>query len=154
MLATILVLAAIALYLGFLFRIAFARLWQPPANAQTSVMGIHSLFPPSVSDPDYAALWESQMPVLALLRSGGRKGVTLSQAKKLFEEMRHRYPELYDGSTFGDWLDWLQRAEVAHRQQDTIAITEKGLFLLEDDPQSQRLCEVSHRPFQANAQGH
>lgn len=147
MLTTILVLAAAALYVGFLFRIAFARLWQPAPKAPTDAVNLDSLFPPSVSDPDYAVLWEIQMPVLALLRSGGPEGVPLLQVKRLYEEMSHGYPELYDGSTFDAWLEWLQKLELAHRQQDKVAITDKGLFLLEDDLLSQRLREIPQRPF-------
>jgi hypothetical protein len=142
MLTTILVLAAVALYIWFLFRIAFARLWQPMTSAQAPVNNFDSLFPPGVSDPDSQVLWQTQIPVLASLRSGGSQGISLLEAKAWYERLCHRYPELYDGSTFADWLDWLERMEVVQCEQGKIMITEKGSFL-EDELRTRR-CEVTH----------
>jgi hypothetical protein len=49
----------------------------------------------------------------------------------LYRDFAKRYPELCDGERFSDWLVSLQKAGIVVRRNDTIEITDKGMFVLD-----------------------
>lgn len=82
-------------------------------------------------DPEYALLWETQVGAVQLISAAGGDGVTQASLRPLFEQEARRYPELYDGASFEDWLEFLEQAEVAARRAGTLTITHTGReFLL------------------------
>jgi len=61
------------------------------------------------SDPDHAIIWDTQLPALQLLASAGPAGMAATNLYAFYMKSCHQYPELYDGSTFESWLEFLQR---------------------------------------------
>jgi len=82
-------------------------------------------------DPDCALLWETQVAALQLLSAAGDEGITPLSLRPLFEQESRRYPELYDGARFEEWLAFLQETEMAERRDAALVITHVGReFLL------------------------
>jgi hypothetical protein len=81
-------------------------------------------------EPDYAVLWETQAPALRLVATAGTKGVTRPQLFAFYKRAASRYPELYDGSSFRQWLQFLEGAELISVRDSRITITPQGLQFL------------------------
>lgn len=82
-------------------------------------------------DAEWSALWATQLPALQLLSAAGADGVNDRSLEPHYREQARRYPELYDGSTFEGWLEFLERAKLALHRGGTVNITHAGReFLL------------------------
>jgi hypothetical protein len=63
-------------------------------------------------DPDYAIIWDTQLPALQLIKRAGAKGMRAQQLHPFYVQSARCYPELYDGTSFGSWLDFLEREQL------------------------------------------
>lgn len=81
-------------------------------------------------EAEYAILWETQVPALRLIASEGAKGVSIEKLQKFYDRSCHLYPELYDGSSFQQWLEFLNQAELVTMTEHRVAITKEGLDFL------------------------
>jgi hypothetical protein len=77
-------------------------------------------------EPGHALLWDTQVPALELINSGGSKGVPLQRLFSWYEGAAHTYPELYDGSSFEQWLEFLHSARLVVRNEYRVALTQEG----------------------------
>ena len=82
-------------------------------------------------DPDQAVIWETQVPALQLVSSAGRHGLRLEVLKSSYLQSCRRYPELYDGSSFEGWLDFLQRTGLVCVDVDKAMLLAAGQQFLE-----------------------
>jgi hypothetical protein len=141
----LLLLAGYTLYITRLLWFSFVRLLKGFCKSQTVGASLMHIFANDSEDGDYNLLWQTQLPALELLNSAGSCGVSLTRMTKLYREIARVYPEIYDGSTFQEWLDALQNATVAvHcRAEGIIAITEKGRFILTG---LERRCVIHYAP--------
>jgi hypothetical protein len=130
-LAGIALAAGYMFYIGRLFRIGFSQVWKTQSEPARIGLSLAHIFTGHGEDGDYDLLWRTQVPALEILWRAGSRGVSTARMKEFYREFSRTYPELYDGSEFSDWLDALQSAGVVVRGEDTIAITEKGRFILE-----------------------
>ncbi len=73
-----------------------------------------------------AVLWDTQIPALQVICSAGPKGVHFGRVRRVYAMSARRYPELYDGTSFEQWLRFLAEAELITFQEDRIAITAQG----------------------------
>jgi hypothetical protein len=77
-------------------------------------------------EEDSAILWETQVPALQSICSGGGRGVTVDRVRRAYNDSSKRYPELYDGTSFEHWLRFLADAELIGITDDRISITPQG----------------------------
>jgi len=63
-------------------------------------------------DPDHAIIWDTQVPALQLIASAGREGLSLEELRGFYARSACRYPELYDGSSFESWLEFLKETQL------------------------------------------
>lgn len=82
-------------------------------------------------DRDCAIIWSTQISALRLLDNAGTKGVAVKQMFPFYARAVRRYPELYDGSTFGSWLGFLEREQLLKRSGLQVFITNDGHQFLE-----------------------
>lgn len=82
-------------------------------------------------DPDHAILWSTQVPALQLIGNAGPRGVTYHRLFCCYERTAQRYPELYDGCSFAQWLSFLQGAELITVSTYRVRITRTGRCFLE-----------------------
>jgi hypothetical protein len=81
-------------------------------------------------EPEYAVLWETQAPALRFVAAAGAKGVTRPQLFALYKRTACQYPELYEGSSFQQWLEFLASSELVSVRDIRIGITPQGLQFL------------------------
>ncbi|HMK22739.1 MAG TPA: hypothetical protein VK466_10420 [Terriglobales bacterium] len=77
-------------------------------------------------EPIYATLWEA--PILALdnLRSAAPGGLPASRLHPIFREAAARFPEVYDGYNFQQWLQFLENNELIDWDGQLVSLTRKG----------------------------
>ncbi len=81
-------------------------------------------------EPDTSMIWETQIPALARICAAGRRGLAIETLRPLFLHSAARYPELYEGTEFESWLQFLENAKLISLTHDTAAITPAGLEFL------------------------
>jgi len=77
-------------------------------------------------DPERFMLWDTQLPLLEQLRSAGPKGCALAQLYCFYLRLSQRFPELYEGSSFEQWLGFLVASELLRLETDRGCITAEG----------------------------
>lgn len=115
----LLAIAAIAEY-GQMQRIRF----DPAARPFTL-----SLLEPA--DPAHALLWSTQVPALQLLRDAGAHGLKYEEAYGAYGRAARKYPELYEGSSFAQWLLFLEKHELISLAWSRVKLTGHGQQFLE-----------------------
>jgi hypothetical protein len=102
-------------------RQALERIRCEPVGVCFSALSVALAF-----DPDHAILWETQVPVLELISAAGPQGLHIRQLYAWFRESAFRYPELYDGSGFKQWLGILEESELVTFNVHHVILTPKG----------------------------
>jgi hypothetical protein len=82
-------------------------------------------------DPDYAVIWDTQLPALQLISRAGPKGMRAQQLCPFYNQSARCYPELYDGSSFGSWLEFLEKEQLIRKKTTRVFITAEGQEFLE-----------------------
>ncbi len=82
-------------------------------------------------EPVFAALWEAPILALELIESGGKRGIAVSRLLSTFHEAGHRFPEIYDGFDFEQWLQFLEGTQFVVRSEHTIRLTREGREFLD-----------------------
>jgi hypothetical protein len=86
---------------------ASEQIWQIASGKAFSVLPITMAF-----DPDHALVWETQIPILKLISIAGPHGISVRRLYQAYLESARCYPELYEGSSFKRWLEFLERAQL------------------------------------------
>jgi hypothetical protein len=107
-------------------RQALERIRCEPAGLRFSALSIAQAF-----DPDHAILWETQVPALKLISSAGPDGIHIRRLYAWFGESAAHYPELYDGSGFKQWVEFLEEAELIACNVHRVILTPKGCEFLQ-----------------------
>lgn len=130
----ILALAAVVIFLGTLMLMAFANAVEERqlATIRSEVPGapFRVLSVCDAFEAEYAALWETQVPALTLIASEGINGVPLQKLHSFYRRSTRTYPELYEGSSFQQWITFLQAAELIVVGDKRVSITKEGLDFL------------------------
>ncbi len=132
---------AFVLFMGALVALTIAtiaesqRQWRQQQEAAVhnatsyAVGGGQAFSAMSVADAfesETAILWETQIPALAFLESAGPRGLDLEDLRPFYVRCARRFPELYDGSEFHAWVQFLQDAELIVLTGREVAITPAG----------------------------
>lgn len=130
----ILALASVVVFVGTLVLIAFANMAEEQqlrrleinrAGEPFRVLSVCDAF-----EPEYTVLWETQVPALCLIAAESSRGLPLPKLREVYRCSAKRYPELYDGCTFQQWLTFLQMAELITTTEHRATITKEGLDFL------------------------
>ncbi len=77
-------------------------------------------------DPERAMLWETQVPALQLISSG----VPAARLFLFYARYPRNYPELFEDTTFEEWLQFLKRSNLVTVEQGEIRLTAEGVEFL------------------------
>ncbi len=95
----------------------------------------HKLFPvlslTDSLDPSYVIVWQTQLAVLGQMSAAGSMGLAVKSLRPLFSQLARRYPELYEGTTFDEWVGFLEQERLARRAGNTMWLTAEGHAMLE-----------------------
>ena len=82
-------------------------------------------------EPVYCRLWTDPIQALELVQSTGRRGLPVSRLRPIFRKAAARYPEIYDGYSFEQWLQLLVDSVLIDWSGQTLTLTEEGHAFLE-----------------------
>jgi hypothetical protein len=90
-----------------------------------------STLPPLLSiseafDPVYSVLWQAPIAALELINSGGTSGVPAARLRPIYEQAAARFPEIYEGSGFVPWLQFLEEAQLISWHGHNVVLTPEG----------------------------
>jgi len=128
----VLVLLAVALFASAGGVVAFFVMKAQARDRLESVIDAPSTEPFAVFsvvqafDPDYAIIWDIQFPALQLIDTAGVSGLPTGQLRLFYFRSARIYPELYDGSSFGSWLEFLEGEQLISRNGRRVFITAEG----------------------------
>ena len=97
------------------------RIRNEPDGLSFSAIAIELAF-----DPDHAILWDTQVPALQLINSAGPHGAHIRRLYAWYCRSAALYPELYEGSSFKQWLEFLERVQLITRNPYRVALTPEG----------------------------
>jgi hypothetical protein len=101
---------------------ASEQIWQDAFGKAFSVLSITLAF-----DPDHALVWETQIPILQLISIAEPHGISVRRLHRVYLESARCYPELYEGSSFKRWLEFLERVQlVACIDRRHVLLTAQG----------------------------
>jgi hypothetical protein len=63
-------------------------------------------------DPIYAILWEAPIAALELVDSAGTPGLPVARLHSIFVKAAASFPEIYEGCSFVQWLQFLERLQL------------------------------------------
>jgi hypothetical protein len=81
-------------------------------------------------DPVFAVLWEAPILALQRIESAGRE-VEIVRLYPIFSRAAKRFPEIYDGFRFLQWLQALEDAQLIAWHGQKVALTEEGHAFLQ-----------------------
>jgi hypothetical protein len=78
-------------------------------------------------EPIYAPLWEGPVSALQLV-SSAKSGISAARLQPIFRRAAARFPEIYEGCEFVQWLELLEYEDLISRDPDSnkVSITGKG----------------------------
>lgn len=77
-------------------------------------------------DPIYSVLWEAPIAVLQLIAHAGAFGIPVANLQAIYERAAARFPEIYDGSSFVQWLRFLEEMRLISWHGYKVALTPDG----------------------------
>ena len=81
-------------------------------------------------NPIYAVLWEAPLAALRLIESSGPSGIRVAWVQPIFNQAADCFPEIYDGYTFSQWLEFLEETGFIGWSGDWAKLTPEGQAFL------------------------
>lgn len=103
-----------------------AEVHNPPSHVVGEDQAFSVISVADAFESETAILWETQTPALALIESAGPRGLDLQDLRPLYVRCARRFPELYEGSDFEAWVQFLRDTELISLSGSTVAITTAG----------------------------
>ena len=77
-------------------------------------------------NPVYSALWEAPIAALELIESAGLSGVPAARLRPIYEQAAARFPEIYDGCSFLQWVQFLEATRLIAWLGFSVVVTPDG----------------------------
>ena len=100
---------------------AIRRKQQPTPEEPVALLSITEAF-----DPIYSVLWEAPIAALELIDSGGRAGIPVARLRPIYEQAAARFPEIYDGCSFVQWLHFMEEIQLVSWRDFKVVLTPEG----------------------------
>ena len=97
----------------------------PPQAKSLALLSITEAF-----DPIYSVLWEAPIAALELIDSAGPTGIPAARLRPIYEGAAARFPEIYDGCSFLQWLQFLEETRLISWQAYKVVLTLDGQAFL------------------------
>jgi hypothetical protein len=97
------------------------------------LISTESLAPLSINEafePIYSVLWEAPIAALELVDSAGTSGIPVSRLRPIYKQAAARFPEIYDGCGFVQWLQFLEATDLISWVGYKIVLTSEGKAFL------------------------
>lgn len=97
----------------------------PPQAKSLALLSITEAF-----DPIFSVLWEAPIAALELIDSAGPAGIPVARLRPIYEGAAARFPEIYDGCSFLQWLQFLEETQLISWHAYKVVLTLDGQALL------------------------
>jgi hypothetical protein len=97
----------------------------PPRAKSLALLPINEAF-----DPIYSVLWEAPIAALELIDSAGPAGIPAARSRRIYEGAAARFPEIYDGCSFLQWLQFLEETQLISWHAYKVVLTLGGQAFL------------------------
>ncbi len=81
-------------------------------------------------DPILSVVWEAPIAALKVVESAGTSGLPPARLRPMYDKAAARFPEIYDGCDFADWLRFLQDSQMISWNGPCVVITPDGQAFL------------------------
>ena len=81
-------------------------------------------------DPIYSVLWEAPLAALERIDSAGTRGIPVARLRPIYDDAAVRFPEIYDGCSFLQWLQFMEEAEFISWHTYRLVLTPDGQAFL------------------------
>jgi hypothetical protein len=88
------------------------------------------LAPHEAGDADRTIIWGMQIPALRYVFDHEPEGAPRGRLRPMYTELARRYPEIYEGHPFEEWIEFFVAAGVFHFAGKSMHITPDGYDLL------------------------
>ena len=126
----ILAIASVLVFLAIVALLSFANtLGSRTLRRKRILRQAKPLAPLSITeafDPIYSALWEAPIAALRLIDSAGTSGIPVASLRPIYEEAADRFPEIYDGCGFLQWLQFLEETQLISWHGYKLVLTPEG----------------------------
>jgi hypothetical protein len=126
----VLAVASFLAYIGILALLCLADTLETRTRRTEPIMPrvepFSTLHVAQAFEPIYAALWVAPIRALDCLQSAGPRGLPVSRLYPIFREAASRFPEIYDGYHFHQWLQFLEGNELLHWYGQQVTLTQQG----------------------------
>ena len=134
MLSSVIAVAALlgfAVLLAVLLFTRFAESRRVPRSRTAPEPLFFGLSYDQAFDDGYGLIWQTQLSALELIRSAGSGGLPTHSLRPWFDHAMRSYPDLFEGHTFEEWLEFLQKSRIAHCGNERLLLTALGCDLLD-----------------------
>ena len=128
-----LLILAIALFLGFFVVVALRWITSTLESREIHRKRIHTLTKPlplfsitDAFDPICSLLWEAPIAALELIDSAGESGIPVVRLHPIFNKAVTCFPEIYEGCSFVQWLQFLERTQLISWHGYRVVLTLQG----------------------------
>jgi hypothetical protein len=97
----------------------------PPQARSLALLSITEAF-----DPIYSVLWEAPIAALELIDSAAPAGIPPARLRPIYEGAAARFPEIYDGCSFLQWLQFLEETQLISWHAYKVVLTLDGQAFL------------------------
>ena len=81
-------------------------------------------------EPAHAVLWEAPIAALRLVEAAGSGGLPPARLRLPFRRAAARFPEIYDGYRFEDWIQFLEQTQLIAWDGYRVKLTPEGAAFL------------------------
>jgi len=81
-------------------------------------------------DPIYSILWDAPVAALQLVNSAGKAGLPVARLQPIYRNAASSFPEIYDGSNFLQWIQFLEEMSLISWHGDAVVLTPDGQAFL------------------------
>jgi hypothetical protein len=91
------------------------------ASVQPFLLSVSEAF-----DPIHSILWQAPIAALELIDSGGKSGIPAAKLHTIYDEAARRFPEIYEGSGFVSWLQFLEKTQLIAWDGSNVVLSPEG----------------------------
>jgi hypothetical protein len=81
-------------------------------------------------DPVYSRLWDAPLRALMRVEAAGSPGLPVSRLRPVFRKASARFPEIYEGCSFAQWLQFLEQNRLLACDGRRVTLTADGIAFL------------------------
>jgi hypothetical protein len=89
-------------------------------------VSLASILVGDAADPVFAPLWDAHVPALRLISASGLRGFPTSSLHPCFSQLTRRIPEIFEGHTLDEWLQFLEHEQLVTCRNGLARITVRG----------------------------